>query len=74
MGNGKNVADRENLPEFWKRNLEVAEAMVKTGLLPKEINTPQKALLVMQTGHEIGLKPMEALRNIYVVGNKTALA
>ena len=58
----------------WSKNLQVADQMIKTGFLPKQIRTAQQAVLVMETGRELGLPPMESLRNIFIVDNKTALA
>ena len=65
---------KTDLTENWKKNLSVAGEMLKTGLLPKNITTPQQVLLIMETGRELGIPPMEALRTIYVVDNKPSLA
>lgn len=65
---------KSDLSENWNKNLAVADQMVKTGFMPKALRTAQQVVLVMETGRELGLPPMEALRNIYIVDNKTALA
>ena len=65
---------KSDLSENWSKNLAVADQMVKTGFMPKALKTAAQVVLVMETGRELGLPPMEALRNIYIVDNKTALA
>jgi len=62
------------LSVFWKENLSVASEMVKTGLLPSNIKTPQQAVLIMLKGKELGVPPMESLGNIFIVDNKPSLA
>jgi len=62
------------LSVFWKENLSVAAEMVKTGLLPSNIKTPQQAVLIMLKGKELGIPPMESLGNIFIVDNKPSLA
>lgn len=54
--------------------MEQAQHLVKSGLLPKEIDTPEKALVIMQMGRELGMAPMKAFRSIYVVYGKPALS
>jgi len=71
---GLAVRSENDLSTNWNKNLAVADQMVKTGFLPKQIRTAQQAVLVMETGRELGLPPMEAIRNIFIVDNKTALA
>ena len=65
---------KSELSENWSKNLAVAEQLVKTGFLPPQIKTAQQALLIIETGRELNIPPMEALRNIFIVDNKTALA
>ena len=40
--------------------------------LPKELNTPQKIAAVMLYGYELGLKPMTAIQELYVVNGRVA--
>jgi len=46
----------------------------QSGLLPKSIDTPQKAIAIALTGRELGLKPMESLMGLYVVNGKVTLS
>lgn len=51
---------------------EMCGILLSSGLLPNEIKTPQAAFAILQYGAEIGLKPMTALRQIFVVKGKPA--
>lgn len=50
--------------------MAAADRYVKSGLLPAEVNSPQKALVIMTAGREMGIPATYALRNIYVVKGK----
>jgi hypothetical protein len=50
--------------------MAAADRYVKSGLLPAEVNTPQKALVIMTAGRELGVPATYALRNIHVVKGK----
>lgn len=54
--------------------VERAAAMAFAGkvALPEELNTQQKVAAVMLYGLELGLKPMTALRHLYIVKGKVA--
>ena len=47
--------------------LAEAAVYVKSGLLPKDVNTPEKAVLIMAAGRELGIPATYALRNIHVI-------
>ena len=57
-------------------NMDVAEVLVlaetlqKSGMLPRDIDTPQKAFAVIVAGSELGLEPMQSLRSLQVVKGK----
>jgi hypothetical protein len=53
--------------------LIASRAVLATGLVPKNIDTADKAFAVMLAGWEAGLKPMTALRHVYVVNGRTEL-
>jgi hypothetical protein len=55
-----------NLDEMWR----MAKAIVSSQLAPQSLNTPEKVLIAMQMGMEIGLQPMQALRGIGVVNGR----
>lgn len=54
---------------------EMAREMAPSGLLPQELRgKPGDVLILMMCGAELGLKPMQALRSIYVVKGKPVLS
>lgn len=54
--------------------LAEAQTYVRSGLLPKAVNTPEKAVLIMATGRELGIGGLYALRNIHVIDGKPTCA
>lgn len=38
------------------------------------VRSPEEALVILMTGHELGLRPMQSLRGIYVVNGKPVLS
>lgn len=59
--------------QSWKTMLDMAETLVKSGMLPAHIKTPQAAVAIIQKGLELGVPPMYALSNIvHIQGKPTA--
>lgn len=54
--------------------LVVAERVMKSGLLPTWISTPDKALAVMMAAKELGIPPMTGFREIFLVNGKVGLS
>jgi hypothetical protein len=54
----------------WSTMLSMAETLVASGLLPRHITKPAAAVAIIQKGKEIGVPPMHALSNIFVVEGK----
>ena len=52
---------------------QFAQQCVKTGQMPKTIDTVEKAIMVFQAGREIGVPPMQALNSYYFVNNKLTM-
>ncbi len=44
------------------------QAVVKSGLAPRGMESPEKVLIAIQTGMEAGLTPMRALSSVVVIG------
>lgn len=68
--------DKLSLPQvngyqIFKEQVQIA---FRSGLLPKAIDTPEKALAIALTGKELGLKPMESLHGLYIVQGKVSLS
>lgn len=51
----------------WQMLLEQARIYHASGLLPAHIQRPEQALLIIQTGRELGIPPLAALRGIQVI-------
>lgn len=50
----------------------IAEQAVRAvGVVPTSIKTKEQAVAIMMAGWELGLRPMTALRHVYVVNGKT---
>lgn len=54
--------------------LKEADTFVKSGMLPASINTPEKALVIIQKGRELNIPPMEALSSITVIQGKPSVS
>lgn len=50
-----------------------AEDIVKSGLAPRGMDRPEKVLVAIQTGTELGLSPMRALQSVIVVNGSATL-
>ena len=51
----------------------VAQVILQSGLAPESFDTKEKIFVGLQTGAEIGLKPMQALNSIVVIHGKPTL-
>lgn len=58
----------------WDTMEKIAKTIVASGLAPAEVNSPQKALVILLKARELGVPPMQALSNIHVVKGKPTLA
>ena len=59
----------------WAVMKDQAGLIVKSGLAPKSVDSPEKALVIILTGRELGIPAMVALRKISVInGNPTLQA
>jgi RecT family len=58
----------------WEAMLAQAQTLVRSGFLPKAINTAEKALAVMQTGKELGIGAMQSLRAIHIIDGKPTMS
>lgn len=57
----------------WRAMREQAKELVQSGFLPKAVNTPEKAMAIIQTGKELGLGPMQSLRSIHIIDGKPTM-
>lgn len=61
-------------PGGYETAIRFAATLIESGFLPKGVNTPAKALAIIQAGQEMGIPPMTALRSIYIVEGKPTLS
>lgn len=61
-------------PNEWQAMRDQAQTLVRSGFLPKAVNTPEKAVAIIMTGRELGIPPMQALRQIHVIEGKPTLS
>jgi hypothetical protein len=54
--------------------LELAKHLLKSGMLPAAIRTPEAALVIILTGRELGIGPMMAFQKINVIQGKPTIA
>ena len=57
-------------PQEFEVQVQQAKYFIDSGFLPASINTPAKAILIMQKGREIGVPPIQALNHIHVINGK----
>jgi len=75
MTESKSLARVEQNPmSEWTIMREQAEVLVKSRLLPRAVDTPEKAIAIIQTGRELGIGPMQALRSIHVIDGKPTMS
>lgn len=48
--------------------------LVKSGLLPQSVRTPEAAVAIILKGRELGIPPMQALSHIHVISGKPTLS
>ena len=53
--------------------MRFAVILIKSGLAPRGIDTPEKAFVALQLGAELGLTPMNAIQNIAVINGRPSL-
>lgn len=70
-----------NLPQFqqqyavnWKDELSGAQMLLKSGLIPKDIKTPEAALFCILAGRDLGLSAVQSLRSIRPIQGKLELS
>lgn len=50
-----------------------AQCVWQSGIYPKGCDTPQKIIIALQAGAEVGLKPMQSLKYLCIINNKPCL-
>jgi len=58
-----------DIEELWR----MATWIAKSGMAPKDMETPEKISVAIQMGLEVGLSPMQSVQNISVINRRPAI-
>ena len=58
----------------WQVITQMANVLIKSGLVPDEARSPEKVIAIMLKARELGVPPMQALSSIYIVKGKPTLS
>jgi len=61
------------VPKDLNEAYRLAQVIHMAGLQPKDLNTPEKIMVAIMHGLEIGLKPMMAMQRIAVINNRPTI-
>src|SRR5690554_6869371 len=61
-------------PKGFDDLARLSKAVVRSGLAPSDVKSPEDAMMILMTGAELGLTAMQSLRSIYVVKGKPTMA
>jgi hypothetical protein len=61
------------VPQDFDGAWRIATAVTKAGMAPKGLDTPEKAMVAIMHGMEVGLTPMAALQSIAVVNGRPTI-
>lgn len=64
---------RAIIPQTMEEAFRLAKAVCMAGMAPKGLDTPEKAMIAIMHGLEIGLAPMTALQRIAVVNGRPTI-
>jgi hypothetical protein len=68
------VVHQPAAPVNWNQELDGARMLIKSGLLPQGLRSPEAAMFVILTGRDLGLSPVQSLRSIHVIQGKIEVA
>lgn len=64
---------RAIVPQDFDGAWRIANAVAKAGMAPKGLDTPEKAMVAILHGMEVGMTPMAALQSIAVVNGRPTI-
>jgi hypothetical protein len=64
---------RAIVPSSMEDAFRIATAVVKAGMAPKDMNTPEKCLVAVMQGAEVGLTPMQSIQRIAVINGRPTI-
>lgn len=66
-------AVRAIVPQDFESAWRIASAVCKAGMAPRGLDTPEKAMVAILHGLEVGLTPMNALQSIAVINSRATI-
>lgn len=66
--NDKTLTLRESPQDLMNQ----AEVLIRSGVLPGALNSPEKVIAIIMRGRELGIPPMEALTSINIISGKVS--
>ena len=66
-------AVRPIVPNDFESAYRIANAVFKSGMAPNGIDTPEKAMIVIMHGMEVGMTPMMALQSIASINGRPSI-
>lgn len=60
-------------PIVWKQMKGMAKTMIESRAMPAHIQNEAQAIVVMQMGYEMGMKPMQAINSLYIVNGQVTV-
>ncbi len=61
------------VPQTIEEAFRISQAVVKAGMTPYGMDTPEKCLIAVMSGAEVGLPPMQSVQNIAVINNRPCM-
>lgn len=57
----------------WRDMFSQAQSLIKSGFLPPQLKTPEQVVAVVAAGRELGIGPMQSIRNIDVIRQQVTI-
>lgn len=61
-------------PASFPEAIALATSLIKSGLMPKALNTPEAVVTAIVMGRELGLTAMQSVRSIHVIEGKPSMS
>jgi hypothetical protein len=58
------------VPRTYEEAWRIANHYVKTGMAPRDMKTPERVMIALMAGMEVGLPPIAALNGIAIINNR----
>jgi len=61
------------IPQSFDEAYRLAQVLAASGMTPKDINTPEKVMVAIMAGAEIGMAPFQALQSFAIINGRPKL-